>query len=204
VGAGLVEKVAGTSRGGPVRGGGPQAGLLAGDEVEHDVADTRVTAGLFGAAARLLLADQRVHLGAVHGGRALGGPDRKEMGVAARRGVRQGAAGCGERKNVVRGLCPLLPLVQLRLSAEGAPVASCRALLAPCTTRACLRRPLTDPPGPFSDPRHAPPARDTGGCPCLSVPGPFRSGGGLLGCGPGERPVGVHDAPLTVDELVAV
>ena len=48
------------------------------------------------------------------------------------------------------------------------------------------------------------------GSPCsvhdegLSVPSPFRSGGGLLGCGLGERPVGVHDAPLTVDELVAV
>ena len=31
-GAGLVGRVAGTSRGGPVRDGGPQAGLLAGDE----------------------------------------------------------------------------------------------------------------------------------------------------------------------------
>src|SRR4051794_40308920 len=86
VGAGLDGWVADASRGGLVCDGGPQPGLLAGDEVDHDVADTRVTLGLFGAAARLFLADQRVHLGAVHGGRALGGPDQKEMGVAARRG----------------------------------------------------------------------------------------------------------------------
>ncbi|WP_281897674.1 hypothetical protein [Phytohabitans aurantiacus] len=84
---GLVGEVAGTSRGGPVGDSGPQAGLLAGDEVEHDVADTRVTAGLFGAAARLFLADQGVHLGAVHGGGARGRSDRKEMGVAACGGV---------------------------------------------------------------------------------------------------------------------
>jgi hypothetical protein len=58
-GAGLVGRVAHRFRRGPVRDGGPQAGLLDGDEVEHDVADTRVATGLFKAAARLFLADQR-------------------------------------------------------------------------------------------------------------------------------------------------
>src|SRR6185312_17371346 len=37
-----------------------------------------------------------------HGGRALRGPDQEEMGVAARGGVGQCAAGGGEREEVVR------------------------------------------------------------------------------------------------------
>lgn len=77
VGGGLEGRVADAFRGGSVRDGGPQTRLLAGGEVEHDVADTRVTLGLLGAAARLFLADQGVHLGAVVSGRTLGGPDRQ-------------------------------------------------------------------------------------------------------------------------------
>ena len=54
MGAGLEGRVADAFRGGPVGDGGPQMGLLAGDEVEHDVADTRVAVGLFGAAETTL------------------------------------------------------------------------------------------------------------------------------------------------------
>lgn len=99
---GLERHVADAARGGPVDDGGPQAIVLAGGEVEHDVADTGVALCLFGAAARLLLADQGVHLAAVHGGHTLGRPDHQEMGVAARGGVGQGAARGGEPVDVVR------------------------------------------------------------------------------------------------------
>jgi hypothetical protein len=48
VGTGLEGRVADAFRDGPIGDGGPQLGLLAGDEVEHDVANTRVTVGLVG------------------------------------------------------------------------------------------------------------------------------------------------------------
>jgi hypothetical protein len=79
----------------------PEPGVVAGRDGEEGVADEGVPCGLLGAASRTFLADDAVHLGAVHGVGALDGADGEQVGVAAGGGVGERCAGGGEGEEVV-------------------------------------------------------------------------------------------------------